>query len=276
MNASSRPLVALPETRQLDVLANLLERREVDVVRCPMIAIRDAPEEAAVLAWLDRFCNGGMDLLVVYTGEGIRRLTGFAERAGIRDQFVEALARTPLLTRGPKPVRALRELDIRPTHAAAAPTTAGVLTTLEGIAVAGKRIGIQLYGGEPLPALTAALEQRGATVDCVAPYVYASESDDVAVRALIGRMVAGEIDAIAFTSKAQVDRLAAVAEQSGQTPALKAALETVIVAAVGPVAARELEEHGVRVDVVPESDFFMKPMVTALMARLRPGSRAPE
>jgi uroporphyrinogen-III synthase len=64
-----------------------------------------------------------------------------------------------------------------------------------------------------------------------------------------------------------------VAEESGQVQALKEALEAVVVAAVGPVAARELEEHGVRVDVVPESDFFMKPMVTALMARLRPAEK---
>src|SRR5262245_37129474 len=54
MTASRRPLVALPETRQLDVLANLLERREVDVLRCPMIAIEDSPDTAGVVACLER------------------------------------------------------------------------------------------------------------------------------------------------------------------------------------------------------------------------------
>jgi uroporphyrinogen-III synthase len=268
MNLPRRPVVALPETRQLDVLANLLERREVDVVRCPMIAIKDAPDAALVVAWLERFCAGSMDLLIVYTGEGIRRLIGFAERAGLREGFVAALATTPLLTRGPKPVRALRELGIRQTQAAAAPTTAGVLATLQGIAVEDKRIGIQLYGSEPLPELTAALENRGAEVDPVAPYVYASESDDAAVRALIERLALREIDAIAFTSKAQVERLAAVAAGAGETERLQEGLRAAVVAAVGPVAARELEDLGVRVDVVPESDYFMKPMVMGLMARL--------
>lgn len=269
MTTPRRPLVALPETRQLDVLANLLERREVDVLRCPMIAIEDSPDTASVVAWLERLCAGSMDLIVLYTGEGVRRLTGFAERAAMRQRFVEALARTPLLTRGPKPVRALRELDLRPTHTAAAPTTAGVLTTLAGIAVEGKRVGIQLYGAEPLPELTAALTSRGAAVDCVAPYVYASESDEAAVRSLIGRLGSREIDAIAFTSKAQVERLAAVAAAAGVEAKLNAGLASTIVAAVGPVVARELTNLGVRVDVVPESDYFMKPMVSALMARLR-------
>jgi uroporphyrinogen-III synthase len=270
VTAPRRPLVALPETRQLDLLASLLERREVDVLRCPMIAIRDSPDEATVFNWLERFTAGRMDLLVVYTGEGIYRLTGFAERAGLRERFVAALASTPLLTRGPKPARALRTLGIRPTHPAAAPTTAGVIETLRGIAVEGKRVGIQLYGGEPLPLLTAHLESRGAAVDCVAPYVYASESDDAAVKSLIARLDSGEIDAIAFTSKAQVERLAAVAAESGKAEQLRAALAAVVVAAIGPVAARELKDLGIRVDVVPESDFFMKPMVSALITRLRP------
>jgi uroporphyrinogen-III synthase len=269
MTTPRRPLVALPETRQLDILASLLERREVDVLRCPMIAIEDSPDTAGVVAWLERLCGGSMDLLVLYTGEGIRRLTGFAERAGMRERFIAALARTPLLTRGPKPVRALRELDLRPTHTAAAPTTAGVLQTLEGIAVEGKRVGIQLYGAEPLPELTAALAARGATVDCVAPYVYASESDDAAVKALIDRLESRQIDAIAFTSKAQVERLTAVAAEAGVEAKLNEGLASTIVAAVGPVVARELAGLGVRVDVVPESDYFMKPMVSALMARLR-------
>ncbi len=73
------------------------------------------------------------------------------------------------------------------------------------------------------------------------------------------------IDAIAFTSKAQVERLAAVAKHKFSLDRLRAALGETVVAAVGPVVAAELEALGVEVDVVPESDFFMKPMVSALL-----------
>lgn len=267
MSGRKRPVVALPETRQLDVLAEMLERRDVDVRRCPMIAIRDQPDRDAVLAWIERFNAGQMDLFVVYTGEGIQRLTGAAEDAGLKDPFVRALASTPLLTRGPKPARALRALGVRPEYPAVEPTTEGVIRTLGSIPLDGRRVGVQLYNEEPLPALMAFLADRGATVDSVAPYVYASEADDEAVRSLIAAIGAGEIDAVAFTSKAQVERLARVSKRSGG-PALAALLEPVVVAAVGPVAAAELERSGARVDVVPESGFFMKPMVTALLNRL--------
>jgi len=37
------------------------------------------------------------------TGEAVRRLRGFAERAGLRDAYVTALGQTHTLTRGPKP-----------------------------------------------------------------------------------------------------------------------------------------------------------------------------
>jgi uroporphyrinogen-III synthase len=128
-------------------------------------------------------------------------------------------------------------------------------------------VGVQLYGGEPLPAVTDYLAGRGATADCVAPYVYASESDDAAIESLIARIAAREIDAIAFTSKSQVQRLARVARRVA-AGSLADLLGPIVVAAVGPVVAAELEESGVSVDVQPESEFFKKPMVTALMGHL--------
>jgi len=45
------------------------------------------------------------------------------------------------------------------------------------------------------------------------------------------------------------------------------------VAAVGPVVADELRERDVRVDLMPESSFFMKPLVRELVKSLGPASR---
>lgn len=267
-SVSRTPTVALPETRQLDVLAQLLERRGIGVLRCPLVAILDAPDASTVEAWIDRLIDEPMDLLVVFTGEGIYRLEGFAERHGRHAAFVAALGRTPMLTRGPKPVRALRKLGLKPAFEAERPTTEGVIATLGGIELEGKRVGVQLYGADPNETLMRYLAERGVEPDCVAPYVYAPESDDGAVAGLIERMRDGRVDAVAFTSKAQVERLEKVAARRGLAADLAAALESVVVAAVGPVVARELEQHGVRVDVLPERDFFMKPLVTRLVARL--------
>jgi uroporphyrinogen-III synthase len=100
------------------------------------------------------------------------------------------------------------------------------------------------------------------------PYVYASETDDRAVVELIRRIAAGAIDAIAFTSKAQVERLRRVAAAAGMQHVLEQGLAAMTIAAVGPVVAEELRATGVEVDVMPEGSFFMKPMVTRLVAAL--------
>ncbi|MBS0389419.1 MAG: uroporphyrinogen-III synthase, partial [Proteobacteria bacterium] len=118
-----------------------------------------------------------------------------------------------------------------------------------------------------------ALRGAGAEPRCVAPYVYADAADAAAVRALLLRLRSGEVDAIAFTSQAQVARLFAVAEPVE----VQAALAATQVAAVGPVVAAALRERGVTVGAMPESSWFMKPLSAELARLLRDAAaRAPE
>jgi uroporphyrinogen-III synthase len=257
-------VVAVPEARQLDVLAGLLERRGASVLCCPLIAILDAPDEAAVVGWIERLASTSTDLVVFYTGEGIRRLVGFARRAGIEPQFLAALTRTPKLTRGPKPKRVLAELKLVPEHTAGEATTAGLVATARAIETPLERVAIQLYGADQDRQLIEHFEQRGVSVDCVAPYVYASASDDERVAALIGELAAGRVDAIAFTSKAQVQRLLELAKERKLEAALRTGLARTKVAVIGPVVAAELAADGIRVDAMPDDNYSMKPLVTSI------------
>ena len=84
--------VMVPETRELEVLAKMLERHGAAVLRCPLVAIIDAPDPAPVEAWLRRFIATPPDDLILLTGEGLSRLLGVAGRAGIEAEFRAALA----------------------------------------------------------------------------------------------------------------------------------------------------------------------------------------
>ncbi|HUO68517.1 MAG TPA: uroporphyrinogen-III synthase, partial [Gammaproteobacteria bacterium] len=95
-------------------------------------------------------------------------------------------------------------------------------------------------------------------------YVYASAADDAKVVELIGKLARGEVDAIAFTSKAQVQRLKKLARDKSLEMELRAGLEATRVAAIGPIVAAELKASGFRVDAMPAQSFSMKPLVTAL------------
>src|SRR5688572_16814461 len=205
--------IAVPETRELDVFATMLERRGATVLRCPLVAILDAPKPARVPDWLRWSAGGACDDLILLTGEGLRRLLACIDQnePPLRDDFVAQLARVRKITRGPKPARALRELGLKSDIAAESPTTAGVIASLAAEHLAERNVGVQLYGTEPNAPLIDFLQGAGARVRTVAPYIYATKSDDAAVGALLDRMSRGEVDAIAFTSGAQVDRLFAIA-----------------------------------------------------------------
>jgi uroporphyrinogen-III synthase len=254
--------IAVPETREIEVFAAMLERRGAKVARCPMVAIRDAPDPAPVLDWSRRFADGSCDDLILQTGEGLRRILSCIARnePALREGFLHALTRVCKITRGPKPARALRELGLESDIEAERPTTEGVIASLRAHALDGHRIGLQLYGTEPNRPLVEFLERSGASVSLVAPYVYADAADDQAVLSLLARMERREIDAIAFTSTPQVERLFAVT--SAET--VHKALARTLVAAIGPVVAETLSKHGIRAHLMPEESFFLKPLTSAL------------
>ena len=259
-------VVAVPESRQLDVLANMVEKRGGSVVRCPLVSILDTPESAPVNAWLKEFIETEFDIFVVLTGEGIRRLSGFAERAKIKAEFITALGKVHKITRGPKPGRALKELGLKADQLAAAPTTEGVIETLAGMALKGKRVAVQLYGTNPNEKLVDFLNSQGvADIKAVAPYIYASEIDDDKVQQLIAQILADEIDVITFTSQPQLKRMLSVAKKTDQVEDLIAVINKIKVAAVGPVVEEQLKQAGIQVDIMPESSFFMKPMIRKMV-----------
>jgi uroporphyrinogen-III synthase len=271
---SEQPLrgrvVALPETRELDRLAALLEAEGARAWRCPLVAIVDAPDPAPVEAWVRELAAGRFDDVVLLTGEGLRRLMTVAERVGLAADAVAALGRARKVTRGPKPARALKELGLPADLPAAVPTSQGVMQTLAAAAgeLRGRSVGVQLYGQEPSAELVLFLERAGASVRTVAPYVYAPASDEAKVAELIGAMAGGGVDAIAFTSAAQVDRLAAVAEARGLAAELAGAFGRTRAAAIGPVVAEALRRRGIEPTIAPDKPFVMKHLVAEIVAAL--------
>lgn len=259
--------IAVPETREIEVFAAMLERRGATVLRCPMVAIKDAPDPAPVLAWLRAFVAQPCDDLILLTGEGLRRLLSCLEQhePALREPFVAQLAAVRKITRGPKPAKALRELGLKPDLSPEKPTTEGIIEALKSQHLAHRQVGVQLYGTEPNRPLIGFLEGAGCQVRTVAPYVYADASEDAAVRSLLDKLKAGQVDAIAFTSSPQVQRLFSLAPEDE----VLAALARTRVAAVGPIVAETLSARGVPAQLMPEESFFLKPLTTALEAVLR-------
>jgi len=256
--------VALPESRQLDVLAGLFERRRAKVIRVPMVTILDSPDQDSVICWLKTFIDSPPRYFVILTGEGLRRLVYAAERNKLKDEFVYKLSLVVKICRGPKPVTALKEVGLNAEYLGKEPTTKGVIATLELLNIEKMDIAVQLYGTEPNIPLIDYLQSRGVSnIRSIAPYIYSEHSDSVKVIGLVKHLHAGKVDLIAFTSKPQVKRLFSVARGNGLESKLIEGLARTHVAAIGPIMQQELQDYGVDVSVAPEESYSMKPLVKA-------------
>lgn len=257
---SPRPLagrtIAFLEARRAAELARLVAQQGGAPYVAPALREVPAADPAPLRGWLARLAAGRFNVVLFLSGGGCRALLERASEDGALDAVLVGLAGTRVVARGPKPVRVLREYGIRIDFVPPEPNTSDeLLAELATWELAGKVVGVQLYGGSTpfLERLQVGLGALGARVDAVMPYRWEGPADPGAVRRLIAACLAGEIDALLILSSSQVHNLFAIAEAHDEGAALQRALNDprVLVAAVGPVAAEAVAAHGVQVDLIP-------------------------
>jgi uroporphyrinogen-III synthase len=267
--------VALLEARMESELASLVRRHGGDPVCVP--AMREVERDCSAEAGLaiDAVARGGA-VVVLATGVGLHRWLTVAAALGRDAEIREALTRATVVCRGPKPVAVLKREGL-PVHvrAPAPHTTRELLEALAAVDVRDRDV-VFVHDGGGNPVVPEALAGRGARVVEVRPYEWALPEDLEPLRALVARLVAGDLEALAITTQVQARNLFAVADSLGARAALTDALRgRVVVAAVGPTCARVLEELGAPPHVVPASS-KMGPLVLALAShfegRASPGA----
>jgi len=259
----NKKIVAVPEVRELELIRRMLSDRGAEVLACSLVNIIDHPDQLSVRQWLQTFISGQMDDLILFTGEGVRRLMAAAERDGVREDVLRAFDRARKITRGPKPVRALREIGMKANIEAAHPTTPGLIDTLKNFDLFQRCIGVQRYGDVPNLPFIEFLEQKGARVFPVSPYAYADAAQTKEVEQLIETLIGGTIDVLALTSAAQWQRLIDVSRAMDRLNHLRNAHQknAFFIAAVGPVVAEQVRKDNFEPDAMPEPSFSMKPLV---------------
>ncbi len=211
----------------------------------------DDPREAIDFA--NRLISGQVDVVVLQTGVGTKQLVAQIERHVDRARFLTALSDATTIARGPKPVAALREFEIRPSFVAPEPNTwREVLQTVDlYVPVANLTVAVQEYGN-PNISLMAGLEARGARVMTVKVYGYDLPEDIGPLEANIRAIAAGEIDVALFTSAHQVTNLLRMARQMELADELRDGFRKTVVASIGPTTSEMLQEHELPVDLEPE------------------------
>lgn len=265
MNELLNKNIVIPENRQLDLLVHLLEKHNANIIRCPMFSILDTSDKEAVFKWIKNFIDDPFDIFIILTGEGLYRLVSFAELQNVKAEFIDALKKSKKLIRGPKPRKALSTISLTPDIVAEQPTTDGVIITLSTMDIKGFNIGVQLYGSEPNNKLIEFIKSKGALAYTVAPYVYASKTEDEKVVEVFKKITDGFVDMIVFTSMEQYKRLKKIAADSIGKESLVDTLNSISVASVGPVVSDTLTADGVKISVSPKKSFFLKPLVNDIV-----------
>lgn len=246
--------VLLLESRRATELAALVTTFGGRPISAP--ALREVPLESnsAVVDFARALSAGQFDCVVLLTGVGTRFMLAVIDRAGLREPFLEALRRTRVVTRGPKPTAVLRELEVPVWAVAPEPNTwRELIRTFDARAdvfpLAGARVAVQEYGVSN-EDLQKALEARQARVTTIPVYQWALPDDIASLRAGIEAICQREIDVLIVTSGIQFTHVWQVAETAGLADALRTQLRShVLIASIGPTSSAVLRSYDLEPDL---------------------------
>lgn len=220
-------------------------------------SVREVPLESnrEGLDFARQLADKRIDMVIFMTGVGVRLLLRVVETAYPREEFVASLSRIAIVTRGPKPTAALREMNVPISAIVPEPNTWRDLLALlderpDALPLRGRRVALQEYGVLNT-ALTAGLEQRGAKVISVPVYEWALPEDTRPLREAVSSILGGEIDVFLATASVQVRHLFEVAEEMGLRENLRAAMARTFIASIGPLTSEELQRQRIPADMEP-------------------------
>lgn len=237
------------ESRRAAEMAELIRRQGGDPFVAP--SMREAPLEnnAEAFDFAEKLFRGEFDLAIFLTGVGARALNKVLASRYPEGQFAEALRKIAIAARGPKPMAALREMNVPVAVTAPEPNTwHELLRVLEGRTE--RRIAVQEYG-KSNPELLDALRARGAEVTTVRIYQWDLPEDLGPLREAVRRIADGAADVAMFTTSIQISHLFRVAAETGLEQAMQNAFERIVIASIGPTTTETLQEFGLEPDITP-------------------------
>jgi uroporphyrinogen-III synthase len=264
------------ESRRAPELALLVMNYGGTPVVAP--AVREVPLESNdhVIAFAEDVIRERFDLVVMLTGVGGRMMIKIVDPVIGRAPFVDALARTRIAARGPKPVAALRELGLAPWVTAPSPNTwrelvAALDAPTDEAPLRHARVAVQEYGS-PHPDLEQALTARAAELVTVPIYRWSMPDDLEPLRRAVWAIIRNEIDIVVFTASIQLVHLLRVADDMGLTAAVRKGLERSLLVSIGPMTSEELQRQGLPIDLEPshpKMGFLVKELAEQCEMRIR-------
>ncbi len=237
------------ETRRAEEMATLIRKQGGDAFVAP--SMKEAPlennEEAFAAA--ERLYRGEFDMMIFLTGVGTRALHRLLATRYPGARFPEELRKLTVVARGPKPLAALKELNV-PVHVRV-PEPNTWREVMEAIRDRPeKRVAVQEYGRSN-PELIQALRARGAEVTAIRIYQWDLPENTGPLRQAARELAENGFDIVMFTTPAQVMHLFRMAEDEQVVEGMKESFSRAVVASIGPATTEMLAAYGVIADLEP-------------------------
>lgn len=242
------------ESRMSADMARLIQRHGGAPVVVP--ALREVPiplqDNGAVFRFGVKLILHQVDIVILMTGVGTKALFEVLQTRYPLAEIIEALKKTIVVTRGPKPLGVLKAMGVEANITVPEPNTwHDVIATLDYYRpVQGLKIAIQEYGVSR-PEMIEDLKKRGAEVFSVPVYRWALPEDTRPLEAAIEDVINGRLDVMVVTNAAQIDHVMQLAERGNRAQPFREACKHLVVASIGPTASEALKHHDLFVDFEP-------------------------
>jgi len=242
------------ESRLAPEMERLITRHGGIPIVAPSMQELPLSDHPQALAFGETLLSGQIDLVVFLTGVGCRTLFDILKTRFSLDAIKDALEKTVLVVRGPKPAGVLKSLGLHPQIQVPEPNTwRDILHALDASypeGLTGRRVAVQEYGVSN-PELLEGLRQRGGQVTPVPVYRWTLPNNLQPLQQLLELILKEEIPVLLITNAVQVDHMIQVLKESSMINRLQTVLAQMMVASIGPLASERLRQHGFPVDLEP-------------------------
>lgn len=247
---------------QAEELAQLVAGRGGKPLIASTVEIKPHRDPEAVRQLIRSITSGRVDYLVFMSRNGVASLIEASKAEGLRDDLMRALNRAKIVAVGPKTRKKIEDYGLKVDFTPSEYSSTGLLRLLSKMGIQGKSVMIP-RAEKASGYLREGLQKLGADVMEFPVYESALPSNRYEVLGMLDELFRGEVDVVTFTSSATARNLFKIAQECGKTDELRTCLGYLVVAAIGPVTQKTLEEHGVRVHVTPK-EYTVDAMIAAV------------
>ena len=253
-----RPLhgftVAVTADRRSGEQIELFTRRGARVLHGPTMATQYLDDEAALRRATEDVLASPPDVVIATTGIGLRAWFEAAQAWGLGDALLEVVRSARVVARGVKAAAIARQWGLEVALQPPSERLDDAVALLLAEGVGGQRVVVQEHGA-PTEVAAAELRAAGAVVVPVPVYRWRLPDDPGPALRLVDAILAGDVDAVTFTSAPAVTNLFTLADLHDQGDRLRAAFKAeggVVAGCVGSVCAGAALDEGVVAPLYPD------------------------